>query len=178
MPKDGSDSTRKRVPWEGEELQTGKAPRKSQTDPGAARRKRSDDGKGEAKVVAVTPSADLPVVIDAGFDAFVTGNWDGLVAGDGKRFQFPVFARETLVELSIESAPCSYDTDTDQCFRLEPDNWLISMLTEPIELGYDSSLQRLARFRGVSNISDGSGSGLLVDIRYRYDDLAAQRCDK
>jgi hypothetical protein len=141
---------------------------------------RDGDGKDKDKVsvVSMRPDADSPMVIDAGFDAFVTGNWGSLVAGQGKRFQFPVVARETVVELSIESAPCSYDTETDHCFRLEPDNWFIRMLADPIELGYDTRLQRLARFRGVSNISDGSGSGLLVDIHYRYDDLAALPCDK
>lgn len=138
----------------------------------------STDGEGQARVASLIPDAQSPIVIDAGFDAFVTGNWDSLVAGDSKRFQFPVAAREMLVELSIESVPCSYETDTDQCFKLEPDNWLISLLADPIELGYDSRLQRLSRFRGVSNISDGSGSGLLVDIHYRYDDLAALQCDK
>lgn len=138
----------------------------------------STGSNGEVRIASVIPGAQSPIVIDAGFDAFVTGNWDSLVAGEGKRFQFPVAAREMLVELSIESIPCTYSTDTDQCFRLEPDNWFIRMLAEPIELGYDARLQRLSRFRGVSNISDGSGSGLLVDIHYRYDDVAALQCAK
>lgn len=136
----------------------------------------STEGNGEVRIASLSPGAQSPIVIDAGFDAFVTGNWDTLVAGQGKRFQFPVAAREMLVELSIESVPCSYNTGTDQCFRLEPDNWFIRMLADPIELGYDARLQRLSRFRGVSNISDGSGSGLLVDIHYRYDGLAALQC--
>ena len=124
------------------------------------------------------PSADSPLVIDAGFDAFVTANWDSLVAGRDKRFQFPVAARETLVDLRIESAQCSYDTQTDQCFRLEVDNWLLSMLVDSIELGYDTGLRRLTRFRGVSNISDGSGAGQVVDIHYKYRDLADLQCSE
>ncbi len=139
---------------------------------------REDTADGKARSVSLLPGTDSPIVIDAGFDAFVTGNWDSLVDGEKKRFQFPVAAREALVELRIESAPCSYDTETDQCFTLEVDHWLISMVADAIELGYNSQLQRLARFRGVSNISDGAGAGLVVDIHYRYQDLAALQCTK
>jgi hypothetical protein len=136
----------------------------------------TEDG-GEPEVAALQPGGEYPVVVDAGFDTFVTDNWDSLVAGEVRRFQFPVAAREALVELSIESARCSYDTETDHCFRLELDNWLLRMVAEHIELGYDASTQRLARFRGVSNIGDGLGSGMAVDIHYRYHDLASLQCD-
>lgn len=134
--------------------------------------------KSRASSVSIAPSADSPLVIDAGFDAFVIANWDSLVQGQDKRFQFPVAARETLVELRIESAPCRYDTQTDQCFRLEVDNWLLSMVVDAIELGYDKRMRRLTRFRGVSNISDASGAGQVVDIHYTYQDLADQQCDE
>jgi hypothetical protein len=42
------------------------------------------------------------------------------------------------------------------------------MLASPIELGYDSSLMRLNRYRGLSNINDDNGDGLVVDIKYQY----------
>jgi hypothetical protein len=130
----------------------------------------------QPSVASVKPSAASPVVIDAGFDAFVRENWQSLVAGESKQFQFPFAARESLVELSIASASCSYATDTDQCFSLELNNWLLSMLADPIELGYDAKLQRLTRFRGISNISDDAGEALAVDIHYRYDDVDALDC--
>ncbi len=133
---------------------------------------------GKTRSVSLLPRAESPVVIDAGFDALVTGNWDSLLDGVGKRFQFPVAALEAIMELRIESAPCSYDTQTDQCFTLEVDNWLISMVVDATELGYNSQSRRLTRFRGVSNISDGSGTSLVVDIHYRYQDLAALQCTK
>ncbi len=136
------------------------------------------EGEGAPALVALQPDTGYPIVVDAGFDAFVTTHWDSLVAGESRRFQFPLASRETLVEMSIERAHCSYDTDSDQCFSLEPGNWLLRMLADRIELGYDASLQRLTRFRGVSNISDESGSGWVVDIHYRYDDAAGLRCDK
>tara|TARA_R110002072_G_scaffold69143_2_gene167745 strand:- start:13002 stop:13706 length:705 start_codon:yes stop_codon:yes gene_type:complete len=138
----------------------------------------SDDrSSGESSSSTLTPASGSPVVIDAGFDAFVTRHWGNLVAGEQQRFQFPVAASEALVKLQIEAAPCSYQTQSDQCFRLAVDNWLLRLVADSIELGYDAQSRRLTRFRGVSNIGDGSGSGLAVDIHYRYHDLAALQCD-
>ena len=34
-----------------------------------------------------------------------------------------------------------------------------------------------ARFRGLSNIGDSEGEGLVVDIRYNYEDLPALACN-
>lgn len=128
------------------------------------------------KVISTRPSPSLPVVIDAGFDEFVTANWDSLVAGEKKSFQFPFAARESLVKLRIKPVSCSYDSGTDQCFSLEMNNWFLRMLVAPIELGYDAKLKRLARYRGLSNIGDGNGNGLVVDIRYNYQDVPATAC--
>ena len=118
----------------------------------------------------------LPVVIDAGFDEFVRNHWDSLVAGEKRRFQFPVAERDSLVELRIKPTSCNYPTETDQCFKLELSNWFVRMLVKPIELGYDPELRRLTRYRGLSNIGDGKGNGLVVDIRYDYQDVPAQAC--
>ena len=137
---------------------------------------KDENSSGPGKVISTRPSANLPVVIDAGFDAFVTGNWDGLLAGENKSFQFPFAARESLVKLRIKPTSCTYDTESDQCFRLEMNNWFLRMLVAPIELGYDAKLKRLTRYRGLSNIGDGKGEGLVVDIRYNYQDVPAEAC--
>ena len=120
--------------------------------------------------------ASMPIVIDAGFDNFVTQNWNALVGGQSKQFQFPFAARESLVDLRVKAARCSYSNETDQCFILRLDNWLIGRLVSSIELGYDPVLKRLTRFRGLSNIGDAKGAGQSVDIRYRYQDMTALPC--
>ena len=137
---------------------------------------KEENSTGPGRVTSTQPSPNLPVVIDAGFDAFVTANWDSLVAGENKSFQFPFATRESLVKLRIKPMSCSYDSETDQCFRLEMNNWLLRMLVAPIELGYDARLKRLTRYRGLSNIGDGQGNGLVVDIRYNYQDVPAMAC--
>lgn len=135
------------------------------------------DLNGVGETFSVQIESEQPLVIDAGFDAFIRENWDALIADQRLRFEFPFAAREDLFALRISASPCSYDTATDQCFRLELDNWLLRALLDPIELGYDASLKRLARYRGLSNIGDSTGEGQVVDIRYRYEDLPAVACE-
>lgn len=118
----------------------------------------------------------LPIVIDAGFDEYIRRNWDSLLAGDKKSFLFPFAERDKLVELRIKKAACSYPSETHQCFKLELSNWFIRMLVSPIELGYDPELQRLMRYRGLSNIGDGKGNGSVVDIRYDYQQIPELAC--
>jgi len=138
----------------------------------------TDSSSGEAlKSSEENPGQKLPLVIDAGFDVFVRQNWDSLVAGESLRFQFPLSDRASLIELRIQPLGCSYPTQSDQCFRLDVANWLLRMLVKPIELGYDSDQRQLTRFRGLSNIGDENGNGLVVDIKYDYQDLSAQACE-
>jgi hypothetical protein len=136
-----------------------------------------DAASSEAKKITTEKADDkLPVVIDAGFDEFVRSNWDSLLEGEKKHFMFPFAEKSSLLELRIKRSGCSYETTSDQCFKLELSNWLVRMLVAPIELGYDPEQRRLVRYRGLSNIGDGKGNGLVVDIRYLYQDLPALAC--
>ncbi len=125
----------------------------------------------------VSDNADKPVVIDAGFDGFIRTNWATLIAGDTLEFQFPLASRSSMVSLRVKPSACSYESDSDQCFTLEPSNWLYRMLSAPIELGYDPKYMRLARYRGLSNINDETGKGLVVDIKYSYQASTVAACD-
>ena len=120
--------------------------------------------------------SDLPMVIDAGFDAYIRENWDSLVSGEEQQFQFPLVTRTALIELQVSASSCSFESENSQCFTLEMSNWLYRMLADPIELGYDLSEKHLIRYRGLANIEDENGKGLDVDIRYYYRDLPQQSC--
>lgn len=126
------------------------------------------DNSKEDKKEYQTPGLDSVIVIDAGFDRFIQNNWDELISGKTKSFLFPLVSRFSLVSLRVKTSACRYETDSDQCFILEPSNWFFRMLAAPIELGYDSKLIRLKRYRGLSNINDENGDGLIVDIKYQY----------
>lgn len=109
-----------------------------------------------------------PLVIDAGFDHFIREHWLELTSGSTLHFYFPLPKRSTLAKLRVKQSTCSYKTDTDSCFSLEVSNWLLRLLVDPIELGYAGDTRSLMRYRGLSNIEDDQGQGLVVDIRYRY----------
>lgn len=136
------------------------------------------DDRSDTKAAVEQPGVGSPVVIDAGFDGFVRQHWDELVAGATREFQFPFAKRQSLVDLRIQPLSCSYQTKTDQCFRLDLANWLLRVAVKPIELGYDVESRRLTRYRGLSNIGDADGNGLEVDIRYDYDAIAPQACQQ
>lgn len=137
---------------------------------------RDADNTEPKKSSSAKADGEIPVVIDAGFDQFVRDNWDGLLAGEKKKFLFPFAERDQLVKLRIKKSACSYPSETDQCFKLELSNWFIRLLVAPIELGYDPQLQRLLRYRGLSNIGDGKGNGSVVDISYDYRGIPELAC--
>ncbi|MGK0500551.1 MAG: hypothetical protein ACJAYG_002204 [Oceanicoccus sp.] len=111
---------------------------------------------------------DQPLVIDAGFDHFVREHWADLIAGESLDFYFPAPSRLSLVELRATRSNCSYTTTTEACFKINSSNWLIRLLLDPIELGYNIDSKQLTRFRGLANMTDIDGNSLKVDIRYRY----------
>tara|TARA_B110000116_G_scaffold272075_1_gene295089 strand:+ start:8135 stop:8836 length:702 start_codon:yes stop_codon:yes gene_type:complete len=116
----------------------------------------------------VTMEVSHPLVIDAGFDHYVRENWLRLTAGNTLEFYFPLVNRSTLAKLRIKQSSCSYKTETNVCFRLEVSNWLLRLLLDPIELGYSAESKLLLRYRGLSNIEDVQGRGMVVDIHYSY----------
>lgn len=95
-------------------------------------------------------------------------HWDELLTGKSKTFLFAFADRLKLLELRIQRAECSYSSENGQCFKLELSNWLFRLLVAPIELGYNPVTKNLSRYRGLSNIGDGNGNGLVVAIRYDY----------
>jgi hypothetical protein len=130
------------------------------------------NGEESNRQYQLSALGETPVVIDAGFDVFIRNNWQKLMSGNIKYFQFPLVSRAQLISSRVKKSLCQYETNTDQCFALEPSNWLFRMLASPIELGYDSTLMRLNRYRGLSNINDDNGDGLVVDIKYQYQETA------
>lgn len=111
----------------------------------------------------------LPLVIDAGFDAFVKNHWRHLSNGQPEAFYFLLPRREKLVELRLMPHTCrEFDPDKHLCLTLEVDNWLLRLLVDPIELTYQRAQRRLVRYLGISNLSFSPEQGSpQVDIRYQ-----------
>lgn len=131
----------------------------------------------------VNPAADLPVVIDAGFNMFIRQHWDALINGDSKVFNFAFAKRGSMIHMRISRTACDLPAASDRrdnsdepnkassntdsiCLVLQPDSWIFKMLAPPTKLTYRPD-KILLRYRGLSNIDTETGDNQLVDIRYR-----------
>ena len=120
--------------------------------------------------------AHTDVVVGAGVDAFIRNNWNTLVSGERMSFRFPVASRKALFDVNVRAAFCSYQNNGHRCFLLEPENWLVRMLVDPIELGYDTESRKLMRYRGLSNLEGQGGENMVVDIHYQYGNSKVSSC--
>lgn len=99
-------------------------------------------------------------VIDAGFDAFVRGAWDGL--GGGRSLRFLVPSRLKAMDFDVRQVASDAQR---RSFRLSLDAWYGALLP-PIVVDYAMSGRRLLRYRGISNLRSARGGHVDVDIRF------------
>lgn len=111
---------------------------------------------------------DDALVVDAGFDNYVRQHWDDLAGGAVIRFPFLVAGREEPLQMRAQRQQDEACPPQRLCLDVSLDNWLISMLADPIRLQYDLATRRLLQFSGLSNIRDSGGDSLSVRIDYRY----------
>jgi hypothetical protein len=153
---------------------------------------RTRDGRREvfAQADARSPehSAQLPLptppnaVIDAGFDAFVREHWDTLSASGASPVLFLVPSELRYLDFS---ARVLRDTRADgadvRWFRLSLANWYGFALPH-IDVAYDVQTRELRQYSGLSNIRDGDGRNVRVNIRFppseRRTDVAAAEIER
>jgi hypothetical protein len=153
---------------------------------------RTRDGHREvfAQADARSPehSAQLPLptppnaVIDAGFDVFVREHWDTL-SGSGispvlflvpSELRYLDFSARVLRDSQAEGAELRW-------FRLSLANWYGFALPH-IDVAYDVQTHELREYSGLSNIRDGNGRNVHVNIRFppseRRTDVAAAEVER
>ena len=122
------------------------------------------------------------LIIDAGFNRYITNNWQSLTNGQAAVFDFALADRQDLIALEIEQSDCQKIPATKSslnnkpektshntvCFSIGADNRLIRWLIGSLNLVYAKDTQQLLRFIGLGNINDQQGKGLKVDIHYHY----------
>lgn len=112
---------------------------------------------------AKTRSARLPTprpVIDAGFDAFVRGAWDGLA--EGRSMPFLVPSRLRAMDFDIRQVASDAER---RSFRMSLGAWYGALLP-PILVDYALANRQLLRYRGISNLRTARGGSVEVDIRF------------
>ncbi len=109
-----------------------------------------------------------PLVIDAGFDAFIRSRWQ-LLEDSVQSFYYAFPSRQRLIELRVKKVEVSQcqGQGIERCYLVSPESWLLRILAEDLLLGYDD-MKRLVVFSGISNVVGVDGSALRVDIFYRY----------
>jgi hypothetical protein len=153
---------------------------------------RTRDGRREvfAQADARSPerSAPLPMatspnaVIDAGFDAFVRAHWDTLSASGVSPLQFLVPSELRYLDFSARVLRDSRSDGAElRWFRLSLASWYGFALPH-IDLAYDAQTHELREYRGLSNIRDGDGRNVRVNIRFppseRRTDVAAAQVER
>ncbi|MFT4908598.1 MAG: hypothetical protein ACI978_002695 [Oleispira sp.] len=126
------------------------------------------------------------LIIDAGFDHFVTHNWQTLSAGKEISIDYLIPSAQDYYELTIKQETCKLNPklspklngqvkaqfEDRYCFSIAASSFFIGLFSSQLELTYsknkDSGEIRLMGFQGRSNISDSKGNYQDVNIVYQY----------
>lgn len=116
------------------------------------------------------------LIIDAGFDHFITKNWQTLNTGNEMTIDYLIPSSLDHYELRIKKEFC--ENENHYCFSISASSFFISLFSSELKLTYsnnidiDSSVQmiKLVSFQGRSNICDSEGKYQDVSIVYKYDE--------
>jgi hypothetical protein len=123
---------------------------------------------GEETIDRIEAELDNTLVVDAGFDQLLLSHWESLIAGEEKAFDFLALTRGSTIEFEVALVDLSGDLAR---FKVEPANWVINLLVDPIILDYDVESRRLVRYEGITNIAKvGTDRNYSAVIEYSYDD--------
>ena len=106
------------------------------------------------------------LVVDAGFDHFISQNWIDLTEGRSLTVDYLVPSLLDSYQLTIEKYEC--ENDENYCFSISASNFFISMFSDQLRLSYDKISRKLTSFQGRSNICDEEGEYQDVLISYDY----------
>ncbi|WP_045728308.1 hypothetical protein [Xanthomonas sp. GPE 39] len=119
--------------------------------------------KGQAEHhAALSSSADAPLVIDAGFDAYVRQHWDALAGGKPERITFALPSSQRTLQFQI--TPGTADANV-QHYTLGLAAWYGGLLPD-INVAYARQERHLLEFSGVGNIRDARGHYPQVRITF------------
>jgi len=109
-------------------------------------------------------------VVDAGFDQLLLDEWDSLINGEIVHFQFLAPTRGELINFRV--ARRSID-DEYLYLVLQPDNWLLRVLVDDINLKYSKENKQIVEFKGLTNIEEFSAGKdtdkyVTAKILYKY----------
>lgn len=102
-------------------------------------------------------------VVDAGFDGFIRAAWNRLAPDAGLDVAFLVPSRLQSMRFELRARPLR--AAGVRVFRLTLASWIGAVLPH-IDVTYDVATRTLLRFQGMSDVRDGRGRNLVVDVRF------------
>lgn len=124
---------------------------------------REREGGRERSARLEVPDA---LVIDAGFDDFVRGQWDRLASGERVDFVFLVPSRLDVMRFKVRRVgETTIDGEPAMVFRLGLGAWY-SFLLPHIDVSYRIASRRLARFEGLTNQRTPGGGHVPARIEF------------
>jgi hypothetical protein len=135
-----------------------------------------ENSKSQLKQDSIDFSPKL--IIDAGFDHFITQNWQALNSGKEMTIDYLIPSSLDHYELSIKKEVCK--NENRHCFSISASSFFISLFSSELLLTYSTDMRkssemdskkeviRLESFQGRSNICDSEGNYQDVKITYKY----------
>ena len=123
------------------------------------------DRHGEAERSAPLPALD-DLVIDAGFDQFVTAHWKSLLDSGREPMRFLVPSRRDFMNFEVLHVRRETVAGIDaEVFRLKLSS-VLGWVGPSIELAYSRGERTLLRYRGLGDLRDASGNNISADISF------------
>lgn len=113
---------------------------------------------------------DSQSVIDAGFDLWVTNQWQRLISDDAMEIRAVAVDAQQDVPFTIAAYENSEGQDHHSVcrFTMQLAWWSLSWILSPVLLDYDCASKRLLRYQGVTNLKDHNNKRITADIHYEY----------
>lgn len=123
--------------------------------------------KSGATIQEKTIKAPASVVIDGGFNYYLKENFEAVKKGKNLSFYFTVPSRLDYYKFRIRKAKeLQLQGKAAMMVYLEPDNFVLRALIDPIIIYYDMETKRIVSYEGISNINSGNGDNYIVKLVY------------
>jgi hypothetical protein len=108
-----------------------------------------------------------PAAVDAGFNNFIQNNWNDLLQGNKRRFNFGApFALDYFGFRVYKTDEKVVGDRRQVVMQCEIDSFFLRLFITPIVLTYDVESKRLVEYSGISNINNDNGKSYFVTIQY------------
>jgi hypothetical protein len=120
-----------------------------------------------SQVKSASLNIPKPFVLDGGFNYFIKSKWAELLKGETQYVNIAVPSQLDYYKFRINKINGDGGPDKKEVtFKIEPDNFIVRNLVDPILTTYNKSTRRMISYKGISNICSDKGKYLPVTLSY------------